>query len=283
MRLSVQHPLPLLLVLTTLAAAACSHTEVAAPDPFLTGAPASGLNAMPSDNPNHVFAWMVPGVDPIDRARQADLQVKTYDMNRDGKSDIFTFFRRSPDAQSSGKLVEVILRKEVDLNQDGRIDVVHVYDASGHLIEELDDLDFDGKADEISYFKEGTLQRKELYFKFDGKPDLTKYYAAGHLVRTEADRNHSGHIDTWEYYENDALQRVGTDTNGDGKVDQWERRDDTSSPAPSSAPASSPNAAGAGAQPAATPPPPTAPVAPAKGKVPLKGKSSKASKVKAGK
>lgn len=171
-----------------------------------------------------VLSWVEPGERVEDVARTRGLVVKVFDINRDGRPDIYKFFKSIDDPQNPGNKLDLLVRKELDINHDGKFDVVRSYDDKGQVVTEEVDLDFDGKVDEITYFEDGLMARKELDFNYDGKPDVVKYYTNGHLVRIESDRGHHGKVDTWEYYADDALDRIGTDTDGDGQVDHWERK-----------------------------------------------------------
>lgn len=170
------------------------------------------------------LSWVGPGQKVEDVAKARGLVVKTYDVNRDGRPDVYKFFKSTDDPQNPGNKLDFLTRKELDINHDGRFDVVRTYDDKGQVVSEEVDLDFDGKVDEIAYFEDGVMVRKELDFNFDGKPDVVKYYTNGHLARIESDRGHHGKVDTWEYYTDEGLDRIGTDTDGDGQVDHWERR-----------------------------------------------------------
>jgi len=164
--------------------------------------------------------------------------LSTYDLTRSGKPNVWKYTRRGADGK------ERVVRRESDLNHDGRIDVWEYFDDAGALERQIVDLDFDGKADAVLHFEKGQLVRKELSFGFDGKPHVVAYYEKGKLVRKEKDDNGDGKIDTWEYWEGGELDRVGVDIDGDGKVDRWEAR--RGPPAD--------GAAGPAAAPAATPP-----------------------------
>ena len=156
-------------------------------------------------------------------AKAEGLKLVNYDLNRDGKPDIYKFFRVITD---DPKLLgtKVLVRKEIDLNHDGRIDVVKLYDDKQEVREERTDLDFDGRLDEHSFFAAGKLVRQEIDLNYDGQPDVIRYFKSDRLEHLEADRNSDGHIETWEYYEGDELDRVGVDLNNDGVVDRWERK-----------------------------------------------------------
>ncbi|MEK7705592.1 MAG: hypothetical protein AAB426_11585, partial [Myxococcota bacterium] len=143
-------------------------------------------------------------------AAQHALELRQYDLNRDGRPDVFKFVR----AAAAGA-AERLERKEVDINHDGKIDVVRTYGEDGKLVQESTDLDFDGRFDQQAYFEGSALVRKEIDLNYDGRPDVTKYYQQETLARVESDRNGDGRTDAWEYYENGELDRLGVDTDGD--------------------------------------------------------------------
>ena len=121
---------------------------------------------------------------------------------------------------------KILVRKELDLNGDGKIDYVYYYDNKKPTDERVEkivvDNDFDGKFDETRYYNpdNGQLIRKELDLNFDGRPEIIKRYYNGQLVKKEVDPNFDGVMDYWEYYQDGKLVRVEVDTDGDGKPDK---------------------------------------------------------------
>ena len=121
---------------------------------------------------------------------------------------------------------KILVRKELDLNGDGKVDYVYYYDNKKPTDERIEkiavDNDFDGKFDEIKYYNpdNGQLVREELDLNFDGRPEIIKRYYNGQLVKKEIDTNFDGVMDYWEYYQDGKLVRVEIDTNGDGKPDK---------------------------------------------------------------
>ncbi|MDB4988186.1 MAG: putative lipoprotein, partial [Myxococcaceae bacterium] len=112
---------------------------------------------------------------------------------------------------------------DVDLNFDGKPDLVRFYDADGTTVSfEQHDYDFDGKVDDNDNFKLGKMERKELDTNFDGLLD-TWMWCQGPLVqKAERARRKPGRIDTWESYQNGVLAEVQYDENNDGKVEKWD-------------------------------------------------------------
>lgn len=173
------------------------------------------------------------GIDPSDAnawAAARGLEIREYDLNRDNRPNVFKFVRIDADAG------EILQRKDVDLNNDGTIDIVQLYDDDGELSSEQSDLDFDGRIDVISYYERAVLVKKQLDIDYDGRADITRFYTDGQIERMESDTNGDGRIDTWEYFVRGELERVGTDTNGDGLVDHWDRRSSRRPPNPTGRP-----------------------------------------------
>jgi hypothetical protein len=247
---------------------------------------AAGLLVACGSTPQH--AEMVSNAGPnspegpaVDRTRcnDRDKHVVTADVNQDQKPDVWRYFAT---VDVGGQKTEILTCKQVDLNRDGKIDLVYYYDDKGAqtTVEEAD-LDFDGKFDLTIYYVGGKKVREELDTNFDQKVDVWKYYEDEKLVREELDTNGDGKVDQWQYFEGGKLDRIGYDTSGSGKVDHWDRAPENEenepgggggvAPAPATAPAApttpppatSPPPAGA-AKPAAAAKP--APAAPAKKK-----------------
>ncbi len=116
----------------------------------------------------------------------SDETMTAFDLAQTGRPNLWKYTRRGPDGK------DVVVRRERDLNGDGRVDVWEYYDDAGNLEKQVVDLDFDGKADVIMYFERGQMVRKEMAFGFDGKPRSIAYYEKGKLVRKEKDENGDG-------------------------------------------------------------------------------------------
>ena len=116
----------------------------------------------------------VPAPPNVDRSKCDDKgkQVITADTNQDKKPDVWKFFATTT---LNGQQVQVITCKQVDLNHDGKIDIVYYYDDKGiqTTLEEFD-LDFDGKFDLTVYYVAGKRVREELDTNYDQRPDLWK-------------------------------------------------------------------------------------------------------------
>jgi hypothetical protein len=199
----------------------------------------------------------------VDRARCDDRgkQVVTADTNDDKRPDVIKIYSS---VKRGGETAQALMCKQVDLNHDGKIDIVYHYGDDGATSFEEFDLDFDNRFDLRAFYQGGRKVREEMDTNYDQRVDFTKYYEADRLVRIERDGNNDGRVDEWMYYEAGKLDRIGYDTTGSGRVDKWERAPEAEAAAEAGP------AAPAGAPPAATPPAGGAP-APAGGAPPAGG------------
>jgi uncharacterized membrane protein len=197
----------------------------------------------------------VPAAPNVDRSRcnASGKQVITADTNLDKKPDVWKFFA------PTGQGTQVATCKQVDLNHDGKVDIVYYYDQTGQQVtlEEFD-LDFDGRKDQVIYWVNGKKVRIEQDMNFDQQTDLWKYFEDDKLVRIERDADFNGRVDEWEYYENGRADRIGYDTSGSGRVDRWDRLPPEEGAA-GAAPAPVPGGEAAPGAPAPTAPAPSAP------------------------
>ena len=111
--------------------------------------------------------------------------VITSDLNKDGKPDAWSYIK--------GK---VVTRQELDVNFDGKVDSIYIYDSKGKVKEEI------------------------LDTNYDGKMDNWRFYDNGSLTLDEADSNYDGKIDLWIFVDRDRVYKIEKDTNGDGKPDK---------------------------------------------------------------
>lgn len=152
---------------------------------------------------------------PVDDFDYGAHEERPLDLNKDGAPDAYQYSRMVGD-------VSVVIRKEVDVNFDGRIDLIRTFNEKGELVSERLDHDFDGRIDVVNYFENGVIVRKEYDTNFDSIVDVWRHFDKGVISRKEADLNHDGKVDYWEYYEEGKLDRIGIDRDGDGEVDEWE-------------------------------------------------------------
>lgn len=154
-----------------------------------------------------------------ERPTEAGLVEQTIDLDTDGQPDIHNYYRERADAP------RLLLRKELDLNRDGKVDVVSFLDDAGQLEREEMDSDYDGFFDWTDHYQKGVRVMSEYDTDNDGRPNVFKYFIRAedgtvHLDRKERDEDGDGKIDVWERFDaTGAVIRSGRDTDGDGKVD----------------------------------------------------------------
>ena len=220
----------------------------------------AGCGSTQTQGPKNGGGPNSPDAPKVDLARcdQSGKRVQTLDTNGDGKPDVWKLYQIQ---QQNGQDVDVLTCKQVDLNHDGKVDELVVFNDGGTRVMEKFDLDFDGKFDVTVYYEGGHRVREELDTNYDGKPDVWKYYEGDKLVRVELDRDHNGRVDQWEYFEGGKLDRIGYDETGSGQVERWDRQpSDTAAPEAAPPGGAAPAAAGGdqGTQPATPPGPPPA-------------------------
>ncbi len=149
---------------------------------------------------------------PLVRKECSGGSAQNVDVNNDGRPDIVHRLNGSKRVCS-----------EIDMNFDGKPDLLRFYEDDGKTVAfEQHDFDFDGRIDDQGYFQNGALARKELDTNFDGLVD-TWMWCKGPLVeRAERARRKPGRVDTWEAYQNGLLAEVEYDENNDGEVEKWD-------------------------------------------------------------
>jgi hypothetical protein len=116
-------------------------------------------------------------------------EVVTSDFNRDGKSDGWSYME--------GDRIE---KQEIDLNFDGKVDAVYIYDEGGKVVEEVLDTNYDGKMDNWRSYKNGKVVLDKVDSDFDGRADLWVYVEKGGIYRIERDLDGDGNPDKASVY-----------------------------------------------------------------------------------
>ena len=130
--------------------------------------------------------------------------------------------------EEKGHRVELL-----DSNNDGKPDIRVMYDnATNKEVCRVVDLNHDGRPDLYEYYDaDHTLRRREFAFGEDGVINDIEFFENGKLVRRELDTTGQHKIDTWDFFDPNRSVDAKTghakpirrerDTTGDGKVDQW--------------------------------------------------------------
>ncbi len=116
---------------------------------------------------------------------QVHSEVITSDVNKDGKADGWTYVENG-----------YVDKQEIDINFDGKIDTVYVYEGDGKIKEEVLDTDYDGKMDNWRLYEDGSLVMERVDSNGDGKADYWFYVDKGRIYKIEKDTNHDGSVDT---------------------------------------------------------------------------------------
>jgi hypothetical protein len=142
------------------------------------------------------------------------------DFDANGQAEVTNFYKE----RSEGS--RVLVRKELDLNRDGKADVITWVDDRGSIEKEQMDGDFDGKFELTDTYQGGQRMATEYDTDGDGKANVFKYYLKDpsgkpYLDRKERDEDGDGRIDVWEKFDaSGAVVITGRDGDGDGKMDE---------------------------------------------------------------
>lgn len=147
-----------------------------------------------------------------------------FDNNGDGVADVIKTMEEYPDPDDPAVTLRRTRKMEMDVNSDGKIDVIRDYDDAGKIKQESNDTNLDGSIEMVAYYEKGKLVKKEHLDPKTGRIIDHRYYANDNLLRLESDTNNDDKIDYWEYYTEGRLERIGRDFNGDGRADSWQKR-----------------------------------------------------------
>ena len=177
-------------------------------------------------------------------------KVQSFDLNKDGKPDVWHLYAG-----------DVETCKIDDFDHDGNKDWLVAYDPKHTPLYKKADVDYDGNIDLIEVYENGNITESERDSDFDGKFDVKEVYASGSLQSVRRDRNGDNKPDQWENYIDGVVSSITYDDNYDGKVDRRDDNPNGTAPqaqAPTPAPAPAPTPA-----PTSATPPVTAPATPA--------------------
>lgn len=182
-----------------------------------------------------IRSYKNPG--PSKRYTNEDAIIKPFDINNDKTIDMWKIYTREKALidEETGKIR--LLRKEVDTNFDGKVDIWLYYNVNENLTKEERDTRFENNVDNVLFYDNGRVVRSESFTieanREDNdalgdashrKPNIIKTFRNGVMTRIERDNNADGILDEWEIYDaNGKLVQIGQDSNGDGKVDIWQR------------------------------------------------------------
>ena len=148
------------------------------------------------------------------------------DVNNDGQPDVWNFYKEVPNPDDPEVPKRLLIRKEADLNFDGKKDITREFSDDGVLQRETADLDYDGAVDQENVYVEGVLAEKRLFRSGDGRVFIWKFFKDGKMTRLDRDEDQDGRPDYCElWYAGEKLSKRGWDKTGDGECDYWENAD----------------------------------------------------------
>ncbi len=108
----------------------------------------------------------------------------------------------------------------MDLNFDGRFDLVRSFDRAGRTVREEMDLDQDGELDQVTVYRDGSRLATILDTNADRRGDTYRCYRANRTVMQQNDLDADGRFDRWEWFD-ERGQMIGSsgDADGDGEPD----------------------------------------------------------------
>jgi len=145
------------------------------------------------------------------------MSVDKADLDGDGKPDAFIYYKTDPKTK-----IKTMVRKEVDLNNDGKIDLTKYFDAKGNQIKDEIDLDFDGKIDRVVTYRKNKVYMVLVASGFDGKFDMKEFFDKGQVVLIKRSTKKNGIFDEFQYFVDRRLVRIGWDKDGDGQPEVFE-------------------------------------------------------------
>ena len=114
------------------------------------------------------------GAAAISIASHAPQSSSEIDYEGDGRSDEFAYY-----------FGERLQRVETDRNRDGKIDQTLYYDADAFIARDENDDDFDGRAENLTRYRDGQATDTNVDFDGDGRPEYRAYYRFGVYLREE--------------------------------------------------------------------------------------------------
>lgn len=149
-------------------------------------------------------------IEPVYDRSTGRLQLLKYDSNHNGKVDTISHM--------DGALV---LRIEIDKDEDGKIERWEYYGADQKLEKVGFSLAADGTEDAWSFSgPDGSIVRIDVSTRRDGKITRVEHYAKDMLIRAEEDTDTDGRVDKWETFEDGRLASVAFDTGRRGSPDR---------------------------------------------------------------
>jgi len=113
--------------------------------------------------------------------------------------------------------------RAIDVNVDGTFDVYLFYNDQGRVRRRQADLDTDGLIDKVDLYEAGKLKESRLDTNADGRVDTWKFFQGDKLIRQERATKGNGQINQWWEYRIDGDPNcpvVYHDADDDGQADE---------------------------------------------------------------
>ena len=163
------------------------------------------VEIIPTQEAEHIGTSIHLEQTDVEQNEALQRDVQSADINSDGIEDLFLIYQTE-------ELERVLVRREVDLNWDGLVDVRTWLDPTGALLYEEMDGDFDGWVDWVDYYEEGQRVRSEIDTDYDHNLDLILFFENGNeVVRRMRDSNFDGLLNRVE-----SATCIEIDEGGDG-------------------------------------------------------------------
>jgi antitoxin component YwqK of YwqJK toxin-antitoxin module len=102
-----------------------------------------------------------------------------------------------------------------DMNEDGKDDDITWFE-NGLPVKREQDTSHDGRFDIFTRFLNGVVHTQEKDIDFDGNPDFfADFDKNGRVMQIREDTSHNGRIDLVRYFQSGSLYKIEQDTNGD--------------------------------------------------------------------
>jgi hypothetical protein len=114
-----------------------------------------------------------------------------------------------------------LVQRNLDVDEDGRPEqVLYVDPASGVVVRQEKDSDYDGQIDVWQTYEGGELASRAEDSNGDGAADVWESYYRGRMVERTVDRDTDGVQDAFYRYDGDILAEERHDSDSDGRVDR---------------------------------------------------------------
>jgi hypothetical protein len=116
---------------------------------------------------------------------------------------------------------QTVLQRNLDVDEDGVPEQVRYVDpASGKVVRQESDSDYDGEIDVWQTYQAGEIATRAADSNGDGAADVWESYSRGRMIERTVDRDTDGVQDAFYRYDGDLLAEERHDSDSDGRVDR---------------------------------------------------------------